>query len=146
MICTALNANGGACSAQALAGSQHCFFHDVASQNSRRNAQQRGGRNNKKSVGAPHPPAQQFDLSDPKETLRALEHALNELVLHPIDTRSANTIAYICHVASRVQNVIAVAEVIARLERLQRTVKYRPAEEEVEPTTSHEATDDADKA
>jgi hypothetical protein len=113
-------------------GTSSLFFHDAGSKHARHDAQERGGKNNRKNFGPAHPPAREFDLSDPTEILRGLSFVVNELAQHPIDAKSAHKFGYLADVAIRARNLIDVKSLLASLERIQRAVRHRPADEQAE--------------
>jgi hypothetical protein len=126
------------CRARALSNSAFCFFHAPTAQPHRRDAQQRGGRNNKRNFGPAHPPVSAFDFSNPRGVLLAIEHAVNALVQNPLDARSAHEIGYLSDCAIRALNLIVVTAALERLERLQLASRIEPANEQDEDTTFFE--------
>ena len=110
--CAHVHPSGRACGGFAVAGSEHCFAHDVASAGKRESARRRGGQAGRGAT-----------LPDSNLTVRSLgdvvalvELTINDCRAGRLDVRVANAIGVLANTAIR---AIERGDLEARLEALE---------------------------
>ncbi len=91
--CRYKKANCQKCQANAIAGSEFCFFHDPTTAQDRRAAQQKGGLRNKSlSLPADTP---DFELRKVRDVVALLGMTISQVRRGQIDPRISNAIGYL---------------------------------------------------
>jgi hypothetical protein len=91
--CKGTTADGTRCRANAMTGSEYCFFHDPATAEEREAARQAGGRVGKTTVLSPDTP--DAPLSSMADVVTLLGETINQLRRGEIDPRVANAVGYL---------------------------------------------------
>jgi hypothetical protein len=113
--------DGKKCQANAIAGSQFCFFHDPDRAGDRRAAQQTGGlRNKSASLPSETPDIEMKNVSD---VVALLGVTLNQVRRGQIDPRVSNAIGYLSGTLLR---ALEIGSLEARVSALEAATKAQP--------------------
>ena len=97
--CKARTKDGTECQTPALAGSDFCFFHDPDKADERREANSKGGRQDKiKTLSADAPDIQVESCQD---VARLISTTINQVRKGELDPRIANAVGYLANVLIR---------------------------------------------
>lgn len=118
--CHALTANGSACQASAIDGSDYCFFHDPAKADERREAQSTGGKQNKMKVLADDVP--DIAVRDCRDVVALVSETINQVRKGQIDPRVANAVGYLANVLIK---AVEQGDIEQRIKELEDLVKIR---------------------
>ena len=119
--CTYVKATGERCKANAMSGSQFCFFHSPEKVSERAAARKAGGRANKAAVLPPETP--DVRLKGAGDVVRVISETMNQVRRGEIDPRVANSIGYLAGVLLK---ALEADELEERLSALESVVTNRP--------------------
>ena len=118
--CQAKTADGSACQAAALPGSDFCFFHDPDRAEDRQAAQSFGGsRNRMKTLDAG---AADVKVESCQDVVRLISETINQVRRGQLDPRVANAIGYLANVLIK---AVEQGDMEKRLEDLEAAVKMK---------------------
>jgi hypothetical protein len=112
--CTAVKPDGNRCHANAVVGSQWCFFHDPASADDRIEASRRGGKKNRPATLPPDTP--DFTLATAQDASALIGRSINQLLRGEIDPKIANAVGYLVTVKIRAMDAATLQRRVAALE------------------------------
>jgi hypothetical protein len=112
--CAADKTDGNRCHANALVGSQWCYFHDPASADERIAASRRGGEKNRPATLPPDTP--DFPLATATDASALIGRTINQLLRGEIDSKIANTVGYLVTVKIKMADAATLERRIAALE------------------------------
>ena len=116
--CKGTTADGTRCRANAMTGSEYCFFHDPSTAEEREAARQAGGRVGKTTVLSPDTP--DAPLSSMADVVRLLGETINQVRRGEIDPKVANAVGYLASALLRaleqgdIEKRLAQVEVIVQ--------------------------------
>jgi hypothetical protein len=121
--CGATKPDGSNCRTAALPGSVFCLFHDPSRADERREAKARGGRQNHlRTLQASVPDVRVKDRAD---AIALLSETINQVRKGQIDPKVANCVGFLANILMK---AIEGAQVDARIEQLETTVKGHTSE------------------
>ena len=98
-VCSATKPDQSKCENAVIDGSEFCFFHDPLKAQQRREAQARGGRENRmKTLDSTAPDVR---LDDVRDAQAVLKQTLNWVLKGTIDPRIANSVCFIVNTFMR---------------------------------------------
>ena len=108
------------CQALALSGSEFCFFHDPSKAEERREAQARGGQQNRMKTLEATAPAVKVDHC--RDATALLVQTINQVRRGEIDPRVANSVGYLANILIKAmgQDVLET-----RIEQLESALKVQ---------------------
>jgi len=118
--CSATKTNQSNCQTTALPGSEFCFFHDPAKAEERREAQAKGGRQNRMKTLDPTAP--DVKVEDCRDARALLVLTINQVLKGEIDPRVANTVGFLANILLKAmeQNMLET-----RIEQLEALLKVQ---------------------
>lgn len=117
-FCEAVTPDGSPCQAAALPQSAFCYFHDESKAAERREAQARGGRQNRAKTLDPTAPDVKIACCGDLAPL--LSRTINQVLKGQLDPRVANTVGYLVSIEMR---VFEVRDLEARIDRLEEVIE-----------------------
>ena len=116
MKCKDTKANGENCEANALKGSEFCYFHNPdISDEEKREAQTRGGANRALTIANPLPALQ---IKEPKDTITLLTDTINRVRAGELDIRVANSLGFLADKLLRAFEITMLTEKVEVIERV----------------------------
>ena len=114
--CEKLKSNGQKCRAMAMAGSQHCFFHDPSAAEARKAAQREGGQANGPAVL----PADVADvpLHSGKDVAAFLAETINQVRKGRVSPKIASTVGYLSSLLMKALDTTDLEERLAKVEQV----------------------------
>lgn len=112
--CTAMCADGAPCRAHALAGDEFCFTHHPARSEERAIARRAGGEARRATILPP--PVPDRTLRSAGDVTALVSDAIGLVLKGELDSRSANTVGYLCSVLLKAIQVGELEERLARIE------------------------------
>jgi hypothetical protein len=113
--CHAVRRAGGRCTANAMAGSKFCFFHDPSMASRRTEARRAGGRKNKAAVLSANLP--DSPLKNVADVVSLLAATLNQVRRGELDPKFANCIGYLSGILIKALETEDIEARIASLEQ-----------------------------
>jgi len=124
--CQYIKANGKRCEANAMIGSEYCFFHDPAKAKERTAARKAGGHKNKAVVlPATTPDVRLDNISD---VVKLLGETINQVRGGELDPKVSNAIGYLTGILLK---ALEQGEIEERLSALETIVKGQPKNPEL---------------
>lgn len=120
--CRWVKADGTPCQANALLGSDYCFFHDPDKAGEREAAQRAGGRVGK--VAALPPDTPDASLSSMADVVTFLGRTINQVRRGELDPKVANAVGYL---AATLLRALEQGDIEKRLAELEAVVKGQHA-------------------
>ena len=112
---------GKRCQANAIAGSEFCFFHDPNRAGDRRVAQQTGGLRNKSASLPPDTP--DIEMRNVSDVGALLGVTINQVRRGQIDPRIANAVGYL---SSTLLKALEIGSLEARISALETATRNQP--------------------
>ena len=119
--CRHIKSDGRRCQANAMADSEHCFFHDPAKARQRTAARRAGGEKGRAIVLAAETPDAPLDSVG--DLVLLLGQTVNQVRRGELDPKIANAVGYLTGILLK---ALEVGEVERRLEALEQTLSERP--------------------
>ena len=116
--CRGTKADGTPCRANAMTGSEYCFFHDPAKAEEQEAARQAGGRVGKTTVLSPDTP--DAPLSSMADVVALLGQTINQVRRGEVDPKVANAVGYL---ASALLRALEQGDIEKRLAELEAIIK-----------------------
>ena len=105
--------NGKSCQAYTIIGSKYCFTHDPASAKKRAEARKRGGLNRRVIKRTQH---EYHRIKSVKDVNAILESAINEARALESSQSNLRTLAYLCHIALKGQELGSLEDRLTAIE------------------------------
>jgi hypothetical protein len=116
MLCRSLKANQSPCSANAIFGSEYCYFHNPEiNKDTKRAAQSKGGKGNIESITQPLPA---INLTQPKDVVTLLQEVINGVRSGETELKVANCLGYLAGQLSRALETSELEGRVAELEQM----------------------------
>lgn len=120
MLCKASTVAGSPCRARPMQGSDYCYLHDPAvSEDEKRDARSRGGKENQITVISPQPP---LKLKSAKDAIVLLEETINGVRSGKLDVKIANCLGFL---TDKLLKAYEVAELSDKVEVMERFLEKR---------------------
>ncbi len=120
MLCKASTVAGSPCQARPMQGSDYCYLHDPAvSEDEKRDARSRGGKENQITVISPQPP---LKLKSAKDAIVLLEETINGVRSGKLDVKIANCLGFL---TDKLLKAYEVAELSDKVEVMERFLEKR---------------------
>ena len=116
------NNNGKSCQAYAILDSKYCFFHDPSNVEKRAEARKKGGFNRRVIKRAQH---EYHPIKSIKDVNAILESAINEARTLESSQSNLRTLAYLCHIALKGQELGSLEERVSATEKTINEIKER---------------------
>jgi hypothetical protein len=117
--CKAIKEDGSGCRARARESSTFCFFHDMDSQNERKDAQQRGGRANRSTVLPADAP--DVSLDSLRDITGLYARIINLQLKGEVSPKEASSLGYNCSQLAKLLETSTIEERLVALEKAQKT-------------------------
>lgn len=120
MLCKANTVAGDPCQARPMQGSDYCYLHDPAvSEDEKRDARSRGGKENQITVISPQPP---LKLKSARDAVVLLEETINGVRSGELDVKVANCLGFL---TDKLLKAYEVAELSDKVEIMERFLEKR---------------------
>lgn len=120
MLCKSLTNTGEPCQARSMQGDEYCYLHNPAvSEDEKRDARSRGGKENQITVISPQPP---LKLTSAKDAIVLLEETINGVRSGIIDVKIANCLGFL---TDKLLKAYEVAELSDKVEIMERFLEKR---------------------
>lgn len=121
-LCNARKQDGSKCEANALAGSEFCFFHDPSKSADRRAAQSLGGQGNRMKTLSETTP--DVKIQNSADVVVLICDTINQVRKGAIDPRVANAVGYLANLATK---ALEQNDLETRIEKLEELFEERAA-------------------
>lgn len=120
MLCQANTVAGSPCQARPMQGSNYCYLHDPSvSEDEKRDARSRGGKENQITVISPQPP---LKLKSAKDAVILLEETINGVRSGELDVKIANCLGFL---TDKFLKAYELAELSDKVEIMERFLEKR---------------------
>ena len=118
--CSATKRDESKCNAAAIPGSEFCFFHDPSNAKKRREAQAKGGRQNRmKTLEFTVPDVNVEDCGD---AIALISETINQVRKGQIDPRVANSVGFLANILIK---AVEQNKLETRIEQLEELLKVQ---------------------
>lgn len=120
-VCSGTKPDQTKCRAAAIPGSAFCFFHEPSKAIERREAQARGGQNNRIKTLTESSP--EVNVEDAGDATTLLSDTINNVLKGRIDPRVANSVGYLVGILLKAKERDDLEQ---RIEQLERVLREQP--------------------